>query len=66
MTINVVPSDEAAAALITQATAATTSQESTIAATHVHEGTLGRCIRALIGLGMVAGVLGAESGGSQV
>ena len=64
VTINVAPSDEAAAASITQV--ATTSQEPTVAITHVHEGTLGRCIRALIGLGMLAGVLGAESGGSQV
>ena len=66
VTINVAPSDEAAAASTTQATVATTCQESTVATTHVHEGTLGRCIRALIGLGSVAGVLGAESGGSQV
>ena len=66
VTINVAPSDEAAAASITQATVATTSREPNVAITHVHEGTLGRCIRALIGLGMVAGVLGAESGGSQV
>ena len=66
VTINVDPSDEAAAASITQATVATTSQESTIATTYMHEGTLGRCLRALIGLGMVARVLGAESGGSQV
>ena len=67
VTINAAPSEEAAAAATTrQATVATTSQESTIATTHTHEGTLGRCIRALIGLGSVAGVLGAESGGSQV
>ena len=66
VTINVAPSDEAAAASIPQATAATTSQESSIATIHTHEGTLGRCLRALIGLGTVAGVLGAESGGSQV
>ena len=66
VTINAAPYEEAAAAATTQATVATTSQESTIATTHTHEGTLGRCIRALIGLGSVAGVLGAESGGSQV
>ena len=66
VTISAAPFQEAAAASTTQATIATTSQESTIATTHTHEGTLGRCIRALIGLGSVAGVLGAESGGSQV
>ena len=66
VTINVAPSDEAAAASTTQATTASTTQEPTIAATHMHEGILGRCIRALIGLGSVAGVLGAESGGAQV
>ena len=60
------PSDEAAAASTTQATTASTIQDSTVATTHVHGGILGRCIRALIGLGSVAGVLGAESGGSQV
>ena len=66
VTINANTSEEAATAGTTQATVATNSQESTIATTHTHEGTLGRCIRALIGLGSVAGVLGAESGGSQV
>ncbi|CAE7315270.1 GIP, partial [Symbiodinium microadriaticum] len=66
VTINEASSDEAAAASIAQATTASTIQESTVAATHVHEGVLGRCIRALIGLGSVAGVLGAESGGTQV
>ena len=65
VTINANSSEEAATA-VTQATVATNSQESTIATTHTHEGTLGRCIRALIGLGSVAGVLGAESGGSHV
>ena len=66
VTINVAPFDEAAAASTAQATIASTIQETIVATTHVHEGTLGRCIRALIGLGSVAGVLGAESGGSQV
>ena len=66
VTINVAPSDEVAAASTIQATTASTRQESTAATTHVHEGTLGRCIRALIGLGSVTGVLGAESGGTQV
>ena len=68
VTINVAPSDEAAAAAAStaQATTASTIQDSTVATTHVHEGILGRCIRALIGLGSVAGVLGAESGGAQV
>ena len=62
LTINVAPCDEAAAAPTTQATTASITQESTVATTHVHEGILGRCIRALIGLGSVAGALGAESG----
>ena len=66
VTIKVAPSDEAAAASTAQVTTTSTIQESTVATTHLHEGALGRCIRALIGLGSVAGVLGAESGGTQV
>ena len=66
VTINVAPSDEAAAAATAQVTTPSTIQESTVATTHLHEGALGRCIRALMGLGSVAGVLGAESGGTQV
>ena len=46
VTINVAPSDEAAAASTAQVTTASTVQESTVATTHVHEGALGRCIRA--------------------